>query len=246
MIRADKLICDNSPFSRSEAKKLFKNHLITANGVEICSGDIKVADDAEIKIDGNALVTRRHIYLMLNKPKGFVSSTRQKGVRTVLELVPDEFLKRGIFPAGRLDRDTTGFMLLTDDGDFAHKILSPKNHVEKVYIAELDSPITVEMINGFENGVILADNSICLKAGLTDISENGKYLAKISLNEGMYHQIKRMFGVFGAGVNELSRISIGGVMLDENLPEGSCRELTADELLLILQSAVSSGYEASR
>ncbi len=197
---------------------------------------MKVDEEASVSISGKPLTVRKHIYLMLNKPKGYVSSTDDPLSRTVLELIPKEYAGKKLFPAGRLDKDTTGFMIITDDGDFAHKILSPKNHVEKVYLAILDTPVTEEMIRGFSKGVTLFDGSVCMKAGLSAADETG-LTARVTLREGMYHQIKRMFGVFNAGVNDLRRIEIGSVPLDESLGDGECRELTLDELSKITNNS---------
>lgn len=232
--RIDKLICSNSEYSRSEIKKLLKKGVIISDGERIFKPDTKVSSDAVITVNGRPITLRRHIYLMLNKPKGYVSATEDKVSKTVLELVPDEYKSKNLFPAGRLDKDTTGFMIITDDGDFAHRILSPKNHVEKVYLATLDTPVTDRMIEGFKNGVTLFDGSLCMKARLEKASEDG-YTARVGLREGMYHQIKRMFGVFDAGVNDLVRTEIGGVALDKQLKVGECRELTDQELSAILQ-----------
>ncbi|MBQ8533397.1 MAG: rRNA pseudouridine synthase [Clostridia bacterium] len=229
MVRIDKLICENSEYSRSEIKKLIKKGLVSVNGHKVLSADTKVDEDVSVFIDQKPLKVRKHIYLMLNKPKGFVSATEDSLSHTVLELIPREYAGKKLFPAGRLDKDTTGFMIITDDGDFAHRILSPKNHVEKVYLAQLDTPVTDEMIRSFEQGVTLFDGSLCMRAELSAADETG-LLARVVLREGMYHQIKRMFGVFNAGVNELRRIEIGSVPLDASLREGECRELTLDEL----------------
>lgn len=233
-VRIDKLICDNSDFSRSEIKKLIKKGVITLNGERIIDANTKVSENDEIAVLGKIITIRRNVYLMLNKPKGYVSSTQDKLSKTVLELIPNEYKMKNLFPAGRLDKDTTGFMIITDDGDFAHRILSPKNHVEKVYLATLDTPVTQQMIEGFEKGVTLFDGTLCMKASLQPFDQSG-LIARVTLKEGMYHQIKRMFGVFGAGVNELCRIKIGNVELDPSLKEGSCRELTLEEISNIAQ-----------
>lgn len=147
----------------------------------------------------------------------------------MLELVPPELFRKGLFPAGRLDKDTTGLMIITDDGDFAHRILSPKKHVKKSYAVTLDIPVTEEMKEAFESGVSLSDG-VCKPAGL-DIAK--KYQCTVTLFEGRYHQIKRMFGCFGAKVTELHRLSMGGFVLPKNLPEGKCRELSSEEIYLI-------------
>ena len=177
-------------------------------------------------LDGKPFVVKKQIYLMLNKPKGYVSATEDKKQQTVLELVSPALKGRDLFPAGRLDKDTTGLMIITDDGVLAHNILSPKKHVQKIYRVELDIPVTEEMQKGFAEGVELNDG-ICKDAKLTILGEK---TAEVTLREGRYHQIKRMFGCFGAKVVELHRIAMGELFLPDDLPEGECRELTEEDL----------------
>ena len=170
---------------------------------------------------------------MLNKPKGVVSATDDKMHKTVLDLVPDNLKRPGLFPAGRLDADTTGFVLLTDDGDFAHRILSPKNHIEKTYIATLEKTLTEEDISAFAAGITLSDGYECLPAAVKLV---GQAVAEVKICEGKYHQIKRMFAVRGNRVVELKRVKMGGLSLDIALEPGKMRELTQDELLKITNS----------
>ena len=227
MERIDKIIASQGKYSRSDVKALIQKRRITVDGEPIKSSSVK-ADPAihRIAIDGVEIVVKKHVYLMLHKPKGYVSATEDKEHQTVLELVPEEYSGRELFPAGRLDRDTTGLMIITDDGVMAHNILSPKKHVQKVYHVELDIPVTLEMQKGFADGVALNDG-VCKAAGL-DIT--GQYTATVTLKEGRYHQIKRMFGCYGAKVVELHRLAMGDLYLPSDLPEGQCRELTAEEL----------------
>ena len=147
-------------------------------------------------------------------------------MKTVLDLVPDKYLHRDLFPAGRLDKDTTGLMIITDDGNFAHNILSPKKHISKTYNVKIDIPMTKEMIEGFKQGISLNDGDC--KPSILEITDT--YTGRVILNEGRYHQIKRMFGCYKAKVLELERIKIGNFSLPKDLPEGECRELTASEL----------------
>ena len=163
---------------------------------------------------------------MLNKPKGYISATEDRSMQTVLDLVPKQYLHRNLFPAGRLDRDTTGLMLITDDGEFAHNILSPKKHVKKIYNVTIDLPVNQEMVNGFKRGVILNDGE-CKTANLEITGTN---TAVVTLTEGRYHQIKRMFGCYGAKVVELQRIGMGNFKLPNDLKIGECREITENEL----------------
>ena len=227
MERIDKIIASQGKYSRSDVKGLVAKGRVQVDGVRIKSSSVK-ADPAinRISIDGVDITVKQHIYLMLNKPKGYVSATEDKEHQTVLELVPEEYAGRELFPAGRLDRDTTGLMIITDDGVMAHNILSPKKHVQKVYHVTIDIPVTEEMQKGFADGVALNDG-VCKAAGL---EIRGEYTAIVTLKEGRYHQIKRMFGCFGAKVVELHRVAMGDLYLPSDLPEGQCRELTETEL----------------
>ena len=182
-----------------------------------------------LTVDGKPLEFKRNLYLVLNKPKGYVSETEDREHPTVLELVPQEYRGRDLFPAGRLDRDTTGLMIITDDGVLAHNILAPKKHVPKRYHVELDIPVTEEMRERFLAGVVLQDG-ICKAADLIKIDTR---IALVTLREGRYHQIKRMFGCCGAEVVALKRLGMGKLHLPEDLAEGECRELTAEELALL-------------
>ncbi len=215
--------------SRKDVKTAVSHGKVTVNGAVVKLSDHKVSESDEIFLGGNKISKNKHIYIVLNKPQGYVSATEDESQHTVLELVPPELFRKGLFPAGRLDKDTTGLMIITDDGDFAHRILSPKKHVRKSYAVTLDIPVTAEMKEAFEKGVALSDG-VCKPAGL---AFGGKYDCTVTLFEGRYHQIKRMFGCFGAKVTALKRISIGGFSLPENLPEGQCRELDESELDLI-------------
>ena len=166
---------------------------------------------------------------MLNKPEGVVSASRDKKDTTVVDLVAADFPRRELFPAGRLDKTSTGFVLLTDDGALAHDILSPAHHVEKQYVVTLDTPLTDAMCRGFAAGVTLTDGETMAPAGVEPLTGDG-LTVQVTLRQGVYHQIKRMFGVFDAGVNALHRESIGGVALDPALAPGQWRELTEEEV----------------
>ncbi len=231
--RLDKALAAQGTWSRRDVKALVSRGAVLVNGTVARRPEQKVDMDADqVTVEGRTVALRRHIYLLLNKPAGVVSATRDPRERTVVDLVPPGLRRKGLFPAGRLDKDTTGMMLLTDDGEFAHRILSPRNHVPKTYLARLDKPVTPEMAEAFGAGIPLKDGD-CLPARLERVEEN---LARVTICEGMYHQIKRMFGVCGAKVLSLRRISMGGLGLDETLPEGSCRELLPEELAKINES----------
>lgn len=227
MERLDKIVSNQTGYSRKEVKELVRNKRIMVNDVVVSKSDIKVDPINDlISLDGENINVKKKVYLMLNKPKGYVSATEDKELPTVLELVPIEYSHRDLFPAGRLDRDTTGLMLITDDGEFAHNILSPKKHVKKTYNVTIDIPMTEEMVRGFKEGVNLIDGE-CKSAGL---EITGQYTGVVTLVEGRYHQIKRMFGCFGAKVVELERIGMGNFFLPSDLELGECREFTEEEL----------------
>jgi len=233
--RLDKMIAAQGEYSRKDVKKLAQRGAITVNGKVIKKTEEKIDPDRDIvTVNGKTLMLRTHIYLMLNKPQGVVSASRDTREKTVVDLVPPEFARKGLFPAGRLDKDTTGFVLITDDGELAHRILSPKNHVPKTYIAVLDKPIEDAHIDRFAEGMTIDGQEVCKPALLAREPEwPVQPAARVILQEGMYHQIKRMFAALGMEVVALRRISMGGVQLDPNLADGECRELTAEELTLI-------------
>lgn len=232
--RLDKILARQGSNSRNDVKKMIKKGEVSVNGMPVKDCAFKVdADTDVISVCGQSVQLKEHIYIMMNKPKGVVSASDGKGEITVVDILPDSFKRNGLFPAGRLDKDTTGFVLITDDGAFAHKMLSPSGHVKKVYVAQLAEPLRDGAENEFKNGVVLADGYECLPA---DIEMNkDRLVATVTLREGKYHQIKRMFAANGNRVVELKRISIGGVALDENLAEGECRELTECELVEIFK-----------
>lgn len=233
MERLDKIIASQGKYSRSEVKKLVKAGLVRVNGSVVKSSDIKCdVNTDEIIVDGVTLNYKKHIYIMLNKPKGVISATEDASQKTVIDLVPPELKRAGLFPAGRLDGDTTGFVLITDDGDFAHRILSPKNHIMKTYHATLQRELTDEDIVSFRKGLTLGDGTKCLEAYVRMLpgEEN---VAEVIICEGKYHQVKRMFASLGNKVLGLRRVRMGKLPLDEALAEGECRELSDIELELI-------------
>ncbi len=232
--RLDKLIASQGKLSRSDVKKMVKSGRVTVDGAVVKSADIKVdADKSVISVDGKALNYKKNIYIMLNKPQGVISASNDKTQKTVVDLVPPELYRDGLFPAGRLDGDTVGFVLITDDGDFAHRILSPKNHIMKTYHATLRSPLTEEDISAFKNGIELSDGTLCLEAEVRMLEKTDEPIAEVKICEGKYHQVKRMFAALGNKVLYLKRVRMGGLQLDESLEEGQCREITAEELLLL-------------
>lgn len=229
--RLDKLIASQGRFSRREVQELIKNGAVKVNGITVRDRGAKSDDEKDIIcVNGEQLDFQRFVYIMLNKPKGVVSATNDKNEKTVIDLVPKEFKGRNLFPAGRLDITTTGFVLVTDDGDFAHRILSPKNHIEKTYVARLAESVTEGQLEAVRNGIELKDGTKCLPAKVTVLADSEKPLVEIIICEGKYHQIKRMFAAAGNGVIELKRTQMGRLTLDPNLKEGECRLLDAHEV----------------
>ncbi len=227
MERIDKVISSQSNFSRKEVRKMILKKRVTVDGEIVDKYDTKIDQSrVVIAIDGKDIDLKKNIYLILNKPKGYISATEDKSQRTVLELVPEEFKERELFPAGRLDKDTTGLMLITNDGVMAHNILSPRKHIKKIYEVTIDIDMTDEMVDGFKNGIRLNDAE-CKSAELKITRKN---TGIVIIKEGRYHQIKRMFGCYGAKVLELNRIGMGNLNLPKELKLGECRELTENEL----------------
>lgn len=230
MERIDKIIAAQTEYSRKDVKKLILQKRIKVNNELILKSEEKVDENNDlISIDGQIINVKEFVYLILNKPKGYISATEDKTQQTVLDLIDEKYMHRQLFPAGRLDKDTTGMMIITDDGQFAHNILAPKKHISKTYEVEIDIPVTQEMKKGFETGVELNDG-ICKTANL---EITGEYTAIVILTEGRYHQIKRMFGCFGAKVVNLNRIAMGGLKLPNDLNLGESRELSKQEIELL-------------
>lgn len=232
--RFDKIISTQFNISRRDARIAIRRGKATLDGKILRDFGALVDIDADITFNGQALNYKKYIYILMNKPKGVLSASSDKKKQTVVDLVPENLKRNGLFPVGRLDKDTTGFLIITDDGDFAHKAISPKYEVYKSYLVTLDGKLTDEMVKAFADGIVLADGTLCRKAELTILSEN---TARVKICEGKYHQIKRMFGVVGLGVNELKREAVGGLSLPEDLEEGSCKELSLAEIQSIFTNS---------
>jgi len=229
--RLDKLISSQSMMTRSDATKIIRSGVVTVNGSVIRSTSFKADPSTDdIRISDTPFVYKKHIYIMMNKPDGIVSASRDPKEKTVIDLVPDSLKRPDLFPAGRLDKDTTGFVLITDDGDFAHNILSPRHHVEKTYLAETDCIIEDTFLENMRNGMMLGDEQL-MEAEIELIENQNNPIYKIVLREGKYHQIKRMIGSTNAVLLSLKRIKMGNLPLDENLQPGECREITTEELV---------------
>lgn len=234
MERLDKILATQGTLSRRDVKELIKKGLVTVNGVVVKDSSLKIDENKDVVfLNGEELTLKKHIYIMMNKPQGIISASDSKDDETVVDLVPDYLYRKGLFPAGRLDKDTTGFVLITDDGDFAHRILSPKNHIFKTYIAGLEHGLGTAEVEMLENGITLADGTVLKEAKVEIIEDGDKPLVKIMICEGKYHQVKRMFAAAGNKVISLHRSKMGDLELDINLKPGECREITAEELILV-------------
>ena len=231
MERLDKIVSNYTSYSRKEVKDLIKKKRIKVNDDLALKPEQKVDEEKDvIKIDDDVLSIKKNIYIVMNKPKGYITATKDYSQETVIDLLDEDYFIYDIFPVGRLDKDTTGLLILTNDGAFSHEIVSPRKEHIKVYIADLDSEITDKMIKGFEIGVKLDDGTVCKKAKLENIDAKK---ARVTITEGKYHQVKRMFEAFDAKVLNLKRIQIGNFCLPEDIEEGEYRELTDEELEMI-------------
>ncbi len=227
--RLDKILASQNLASRSGAGAIIRGGAVTVNGTVIKKADYKADTQTdEVAVNGKKLNLQEFVYLMMNKPSGVLSASRDTRAPTVIDLLPQEFRRRGLFPAGRLDKDTEGLLLVTDDGAFAHRMLAPKSHVFKLYEAVLARPVSPEDIRRFESGVQLSDMT-CLPAELTVLREGENPLVLVKIREGKFHQVKRMFLALGNEVLHLKRVQIGALKLDETLAPGAARELTRDE-----------------
>lgn len=234
--RLDKFISNQLILSRSVVRAGIQRGQAMINGVVIRDAGFNVDVDYDtIVYEGATVGYKEFVYILMNKPEGVLSASTDKSRKTVIDLVPENLRRQGLFPVGRLDKDTTGLLLITDDGVFAHNCISPKKAISKSYIAQLDGDINDDMISRFKNGVVLADGTVCKSAVLERVSEN---IARIIITEGKYHQIKRMFGTENLGVNKLHRESIGGLKLPKDLKEGECIEMTKENLesLILLKT----------
>lgn len=231
-MRLDKFVADAAQLTRSAARGLIAKGRVTVNGQVCKKADCALKEGDSVCADGKPLASEEYVYIMLNKPAGVVSASADGRDKTVVDLLGGAYPRRQLFPAGRLDKTSTGFVLLTDDGAFAHDILAPKRHVPKTYRVVLDAPVTPAMVKAFAAGVTLADGQTMQPARLIP-DEADPFAATVVLRQGVYHQIKRMFGVLDAGVDQLHRTAIGGLALDEGLAPGAWRLITPEEKALI-------------
>ena len=238
-MRLDKYLVACSIGSRTEVKNFLKSGRVTVNGKKEKSAKLQINEETdEICFDGQKLEYEEFVYYMMNKPQGVISATEDPKHKTVLDLLDDLARSKEVFPVGRLDIDTHGLLLLTNDGQLAHALLSPKRHVDKTYLARVDGIMTDEDIETFAQGIPLKDFT-CQPAKLELVSldrEKNQSLVRVTIAEGKFHQVKRMVAYCGKEVVDLQRLTMGTLTLDENLKRGEWRRLTKEELEDLLES----------
>ena len=232
MERLDKILAGTGRWSRREVKELIRAGRVAVGGAAVRSPDEKYdREGLDLRVDGEPVSGEKYVYLMLYKPAGLVSATDDPRQPTVLELLPPHLRRVGLFPAGRLDKDTEGLLLLTNDGGLAHRLLSPKKHVDKTYFVRVEGALDEEDCAAFASGMVLGDGLECLPAGLERLEAPDE--AIVTLREGKYHQIKRMLASRGKPVRYLKRLTMGPLQLDSGLQKGAWRPLTAEEMDLL-------------
>lgn len=228
MERIDKLLSSTGKWSRKEIRDLVKQGRVLADGRVVRKPEEKLDPETVLlTVDGQTTDCPPFVYIMLHKPAGLLSATEDSYQPTVLDLLPPELKRRGLFPVGRLDKDTTGLLLLTDDGDLAHRLLSPRKHVDKVYRAQVEGTIDQDDVAALARGMVLSNGLHCLPARLEPLGNGSACL--VTLREGKYHQVKRMLAARGKPVAALHRLSMGPLALDEHLKPGEWRFLTINE-----------------
>ena len=235
--RLDKTVAKHMNISRSAARQLIRSGAVEINGKKIFAAEEQLdINRDELRINGKAVAMRKYLYIMLNKPSGVLSAAKDPDCPTVIDLLPPELKRRGLFPAGRLDKDTTGLLIITDDGDFAHRLISPSHHVYKTYEAVLESPIGEEELSKIRAGITLGDGTQCLPAQVQLVGTE-PVTVRVRIREGKYHQVKRMFAAVGNSVSRLHRSAIGALRLDETLLPGEARLMTDREIKMIFEDA---------
>lgn len=232
-MRLDKLLGDAGLGTRKELKKLIKSGRVTVDGAAAVRPETQVdPETSRVVVDGEQVAYSSFHYYMMDKPIGVVTATEDKKQKTVLDLLPERLRRMGLFPVGRLDKDTSGLLLLTDDGDFAHRVISPKFYVEKMYYAKVEGELEQKDADAFAQGVILRDGTRCLPAGLEIL---GRDECLVTVREGKYHQVRRMLASRGKPVKELRRLTVGALELDDGLGAGGFRELNKDDLCRVFK-----------
>lgn len=227
-MRLDKFLCENGCGTRSHVKQIVKQGRVSVNGSVCKKAEVKIDENQDtVSVDGHILVYSQFVYYMFHKPAGCVSAVKDSHDKTVLDYIKEEDRKAGLFPAGRLDKDTEGLLLLTNDGGLAHNLLSPKKHVPKTYYVMLEKTVTDEDIKKLEEGVAIGEKNNTLPA---TVQKEGEKEVFLTISEGKFHQIKRMFHAVGNEVVYLKRMSMGTLTLDTNLKKGEYRALTGEEI----------------
>ena len=238
-MRLDKFLVACAVGSRTEVKNFLKAGRVTVNGKKEKSAKLQINEERDqIRFDGQVLEYEEFVYYMMNKPQGVISATEDSKHRTVLDLLDDSARTKEVFPVGRLDIDTHGLLLLTDDGKLAHALLSPKRHVDKTYLAQVKGIMTQEDVDAFAKGISLKDFT-CQPAKLEIVSVDSvknQSLVRVTIAEGKFHQVKRMVAFCGKEVVDLQRLTMGTLILDEKLKRGEWRRLTKEELENLLAS----------
>lgn len=230
-MRLDKFLCEVNLGTRSQVKDLIRRGAVTVNDIPVKGADTRVDEEKDaVCVQGRPVRYRKFFYYMLNKPPGLVSATRDRLSSTVMELLRPEHRRSDLFPAGRLDKDTEGFLLLTNDGELAHRLLSPKKHVDKTYRVSIDHGLSGEDVQRLEQGVDIGEDCLTLPAKVQQIDEK---VILLTIQEGKFHQVKRMLMAVDNSVTALKRISFGGITLDDTLKPGEYRELTEEEVKIL-------------
>ena len=228
--RLDKILSHTGFGSRREVRDLLRARRVMVNGQVVTGGELGIDPEQDlVLVDGQPVQYREFTYLMLNKPAGYLTATRDRYAPTVLDLVPERWRARRLAPVGRLDKDTEGLLLLTNDGALAHRLLAPNSRIPKTYLVRVDKPVTPAELETLATGVVLDDGYRTLPAQARSVNSENTEL-ELTLFEGKYHQVKRMLKAVGKQVLYLQRRTMGPLVLDPDLPLGGCRELTAEEI----------------
>lgn len=232
-MRLDKFLSDMGIASRKELKDIIRAGRVTVDGAAVSQPEAKIdPEENAVALDGEALSYRRYRYYIMDKPAGILTATEDKKQKTVLDLMTPEERRMGLFPVGRLDKDTSGLLLLTDDGSFAHRVISPRSEVEKIYHARVDGDVTADDVRAFAEGIVLRDGTHCIPAVL---ERTGEGSCLVTVMEGKYHQVRRMLASRGKPVVELRRLSVGALSLDGTLTPGEYRELAQSEAMKVFE-----------
>lgn len=233
MIRLDKFISDACAKTRKEAKALIKSGRVCVDGHIVTSSDHRIGEDANVTLDGKKISYEKFVYIVMNKPKGVVCAAKDKNAGTVFDVLPRELVRKGLFTVGRLDKDTTGLLIITNDGELSHSLLSPSKHIEKEYYAEGSGKLCENAEELFREGMSLGE--LKLRPGRLRVLFSDETQAKVmvTISEGKYHQVKRMLYEVGITVTTLKRTRFGALSLDPLLAEGSARPMTAEEVELL-------------